>query len=138
MIRPAEVKQLQAEAVMNALCDAHGLPRPLYEYAFAPWPQGPFACAHDGQIYVCRFCGVGRRRWRFDYLFEGWLAVEKEGGAFANGRHTRGDGYRDDLEKYNAAVVSGYAVLRFLPEQFDDGSAFAVIREALYNEGEQP
>jgi hypothetical protein len=57
--------------------------------------------------------------------------VEREGGAFCGGRHTRGAGFRADLEKYNQATLLGFHVLRFLPEQFDDGSAFETIKRAL-------
>ena len=78
-----------------AICRAAGLPAPVAEYRFAP-----------------------PRRWRFDFC---WpvekVAVEVEGGVFAGGRHTRGAGYRADLEKYNRATLMGYRVLRYLPEQ---------------------
>lgn len=62
------------------------------------------------------------RRWRFDYAWPGRsLAVEIEGGLFANGgaggRHNRGAGMRDDMEKYNAAAMLGWKVLRYMPEQ---------------------
>jgi hypothetical protein len=71
------------------------MPEPEREYRFAP-----------------------PRRWRFDYA---WplhrVALEVEGGAFAGGRHTRGAGFRNDLEKYNTATAAGWRVFRVLPEQ---------------------
>lgn len=54
------------------------------------------------------------RRWRFDFAYpERKVAVEVEGGVYSFGRHTRGKGYENDLEKYNTAVVMGWKVLRF-------------------------
>ena len=75
------------------------------------------------------------RRWRFDFAHPGArLAVEIEGGAFSGGRHTRGSGFRADLEKYNAAVLEGWRVLRFLPEQVNNGLAIMLVNQALRNE----
>lgn len=54
------------------------------------------------------------RKWRFDFaLPDRLIGVEVEGGTWAQGRHTRGKGYEDDLAKYNAAAVDGWLVLRF-------------------------
>ena len=54
------------------------------------------------------------RKWRFDF---GWqshkVAVELEGGVRGMGRHQRPAGFQTDLEKYNAAVMLGWAVLRY-------------------------
>lgn len=58
------------------------------------------------------------RKWRFDYcLPDMMIAIEKEGGAHTGGRHTRGTGFIKDMEKYNAAAMLGWVVLRFTPEQ---------------------
>ena len=58
------------------------------------------------------------RRWRFDYANPDIrLAVEIEGGVWTRGRHTRGKGYISDLEKYNAATLAGWKVLRYTPSQ---------------------
>ncbi len=104
-----------AQRLFTEQCVAHGLPVPVAEYQFHP-----------------------TRRWRFDYLFDGWLAVEIEGGAFAGGRHTRGAGFRRDLEKYNEAAILEFVVLRFLPEQIASGEAFAVLKRALSAQEGQP
>jgi len=62
-----------------------------------------------------RFC---KRLWKFDYAIpEKLVAVEIEGGAYVQGRHTRGQGYVKDLEKYNAAIELGWVVLRYTPGQ---------------------
>ena len=61
------------------------------------------------------------RKWRFDFAWpDQKLAVEVEGGAFSGGRHTRGIGFVKDCEKYNAAVLAGWRVLRFVPRKGDE------------------
>lgn len=58
------------------------------------------------------------RKWRFDYAFvKQKIAVEQEGGAWSGGRHTRGSGFIKDMEKYNKAVMLGWRVLRYTPDQ---------------------
>lgn len=48
------------------------------------------------------------RKWRFDFAYpDKMLAIEVEGGTWNRGRHTRGQGFEDDCEKYNEAVVLG-------------------------------
>jgi very-short-patch-repair endonuclease len=80
-----------------------------------------------------RFC---ERRWRFDFAWPDFrLAVEAEGATFANGRHSRGTGYEKDCEKYNAAALQGWAVLRFTGKMIKDGSAIELLKRAL-NGGE--
>ena len=45
----------------------------------------------------CKFCKT--RKWRFDYAnFDLKVAVEVEGGAFSNGRHTRGKWFINDMK----------------------------------------
>jgi very-short-patch-repair endonuclease len=64
------------------------------------------------------------RKWRFDYLlYPGKVAIEVEGGVFAQSRHVRGVGYQKDLEKYNHAAIMGFTVLRFSTGQVLDGTA---------------
>lgn len=54
------------------------------------------------------------RRWRFDFAWlDSKVAVEIEGGMFKGGGHQRGEAYTKNCEKYNAAVVQGWAVLRY-------------------------
>ena len=62
------------------------------------------------------------RRWRFDFAWpEYFIAVEVDGGAWTRGRHTRGKGFIADCEKLNAAVLAGWKVLRFTPQQIERG-----------------
>ena len=54
------------------------------------------------------------RRWRFDVAIPSHkIAIELEGGVFTGGRHTRGAGYLNDIEKYNAATLHGWRLLRY-------------------------
>lgn len=92
-------------------CQFAGLPTPISEYTFHPL-----------------------RKWRFDFAFvDAKIALEIEGGAFLKdgGRHTRGAGFRNDLEKYAEAAILGYRVIRVLPEQVENGQALTWIERAL-------
>lgn len=72
------------------------------------------------------------RQWRADfYLPDYELAVEIEGGRWVNGRHNRATGFARDIEKYNALTKAGIGLLRFTPEQVEDGSAIAFILEVI-------
>lgn len=77
------------------------------------------------------------RKWRFDYLVTDappptWrLAIEIEGATFTNGRHSRGAGMQKDMDKYNAATMMGYRVLRFSTTDILRGRAKAFLAEHL-------
>ncbi|ENU56886.1 hypothetical protein L291_3214 [Acinetobacter guillouiae MSP4-18] len=69
-----------------------------------------------------------KRKWRADFHIVGkMILVEVEGGVWSGGRHTRGKGYIGDMEKYNAAVVMGYQIIRFTTEQVKSGLAVQQI-----------
>ena len=88
---------------------ALGLPEPEREYVFFPG-----------------------RRWRADFAWpKHSLLVEYEGGIYTRGRHTRSIGYRNDLDKYNAATLAGYRVLRFCVDHVKAGTAIQAIELAL-------
>ncbi len=72
------------------------------------------------------------RKWAADFAwFSAKLMVEVEGGTWAQGRHTRGQGFDNDCEKYNNATLDGWRVLRVTAKQIDNGEAVAWIRKAL-------
>ena len=52
-------------------------------------------------------------------------------GSWNGGRHTTGSGFAADLEKYNAATLAIWHVLRFIGESVTDGSAVALVEQAL-------
>ena len=73
-----------------------------------------------------------KRKWRADFhLVEKMILVEVEGGIWSGGRHTRGKGYLGDMEKYNAATVMGYRVIRFSTEQVISGLAIQQIEGVI-------
>lgn len=90
------------------LCRSHGLPQPIPEVTFHP-----------------------SRKWRFDWLFPGKIAVEVQGGVWVRGRHARGQGIVHDHEKLNVAQCMGYIVLQFTPGQIADGTFACVVCDAL-------
>lgn len=72
------------------------------------------------------------RKWRFDFAWpqRKW-ALEVEGGTWSGGRHTTGKGFQDDCEKYAAAALAGWRVLRATSTQVKDGTALAWLIAAL-------
>lgn len=60
------------------------------------------------------------RKWRADFaLPDRRVLIEIEGGAFSRGRHTRGTGFANDAEKYLAATLAGWTVIRLIPQQLN-------------------
>lgn len=83
-----------------------------------------------GITFQKEFQFYAARKWRFDYLLD-WpnprVAIEIEGGVFSQGRHTRGVGFTNDLDKYRMATILGYKVLRFTTGEVLNGTARAFI-----------
>lgn len=98
------------------------------------------------------------RKWRVDFGSELYgILVEVEGGLFGkpvichnckqkvmhvtndgrrfpvmeSGRHNAGPGFRADAEKYAAAALAGWMVLRFPGDWIKNGTAIKVTREAI-------
>ena len=95
-----------AEYLLLLHLRAAGLPEPQTEYRFAP-----------------------PRRWRFDFAWPAaMLAVEVEGGSWIAGRHVRGRGFEADCEKYNAATLLGWRILRFTTAMVESGAALSAVK----------
>ena len=78
------------------------------------------------------------RKWAFDFAWpDVKLAVEVEGGTWSNGRHTRGSGFEEDCEKYNAAALDGWLVFRFTGGMVNSGQARLMTEEALHVFGQK-
>jgi len=93
-------------------CRALGLPQPEREYPFAKQKM--------------------KRNWRADFCWpDRRLLVEIEGGVWAQGRHVRGAGFEKDIEKYNAAILLGWKLLRFSSAMVKSGEAITTVEEAL-------
>jgi len=61
--------------------------------------------------------GIEGRKFRFDAANPTLkIAVEIEGGLWITGRHNRPIGMKQDMDKYNLAVLEGWKVLRYSPE----------------------
>lgn len=89
--------------------DALSIPRPHREYLF-----------HD------------TRDWRMDYAWpEQKIALEVEGGVFTGGRHTRGVGFMNDMEKYNAAAVMGWRIIRVVPTQLCKTETIQMLKKII-------
>ncbi|WP_151832104.1 hypothetical protein [Acinetobacter ursingii] len=72
------------------------------------------------------------RRWKADFRIDGFpILVEVEGGVHCNGRHTRGEGYTADCEKYSVAAIHGWTVIRGTTKQVQSGLVLNWIEEAM-------
>lgn len=86
-----------------------GLPAPEEEHRFAP-----------------------PRRWKFDFAWPKFMvALEIEGGTFQGGRHNRAEGFEKDCEKYNAAAIDGWLLIRATSKMVKDGRALIALEAAL-------
>lgn len=72
------------------------------------------------------------RKWRIDYyLPEYGIAIEVEGGSYINGRHVRGEGFRNDIEKYNQITAAGLMLIRVIPQDLNKQSTFELIKQCI-------
>ncbi len=77
-----------------------------------------------------------KRKWRADFHLVGKkILVEVEGAIWSGGRHTRGKGYIGDMEKYNAATMMGFQVIRFSTDQVKSGHAIQQIEKMVRDLG---
>lgn len=76
-----------------------------------------------------QFCN---RKWRFDFA---WplqrIGLEVHGATYANGRHTRGNGFAEDRRKMNMAQLMGWKVLEFDSAMVKTGEALQTLESAL-------
>jgi very-short-patch-repair endonuclease len=92
-----------------AVFRAQGIPEPILEFKFHP-----------------------ERKWRFDFAWPAQrVALEVEGGIWTQGRHTRGSGFAKDIEKYNAAAVAGWRVVRCTPGTLISSATVDMVRALL-------
>ena len=102
-------KRVDHGAAVQRICDAYDIEAPEREYRFHP-----------------------ERRWRFDFAWPLYqLAVEVNGGAFVQGRHTRGMGAVKDWEKLNEAQLLEWTVLQVTPKQITDGTLARLLNRAI-------
>ena len=101
----------------DLLCASCGLPAPLPEVTFATPPSQP---------------GIKKRRWRWDWAWpKQKVALEKNGGVWIRGRHSRGQGQIDDFEKWSEGAALGWRVIHVVPNDLESTVTFDLIRRAL-------
>lgn len=72
------------------------------------------------------------RKWMMDFAWVAEkVALEVEGGVWTGGRHTRGEGFLGDLEKYNQATLLGWRILRCVPSAQNAPDTIGMIRKLL-------
>ena len=92
-------------AMLAAYCDAKGWEIPDDEFRFHPV-----------------------RKWRFDAAFvERRLAIEFHGGVWSGGRHTTGDGFSKDQEKWANAALLGWRIIPVTSGQFAAGALWEYL-----------
>lgn len=95
--------------VVLAYFEECGLPAPVREHAFHP-----------------------DRKWRFDFAWlDQRIALEVEGGIWIGGGHSRGSGVAKDIEKYNAATVLGWRIIRCQPRDLCTTETVGMIHELI-------
>lgn len=115
---------------------AAGLPEPEREIRFHPkrkWrldigdSNKKLAMEVEGQVWgrlvKCNVCGNQVRK---QTRGGRWVPVREAGG-----RHTRGDGFSGDVEKYNEALLLGWRVLKATPAMIRDGRALEWWKRGL-------
>jgi hypothetical protein len=102
------------EQALEAMQPANALAA-KFEHLWAEWGGPPLTKEY-------KFSAA--RRWRLDYYIESAsgskrFGIEIHGGVWSNGRHVRGNGFLQDLEKLNAAAMAGITVLQLGTGQVD-------------------
>lgn len=103
-------KAASTHRILNGIMDAMRLPHPVTEHIFHPV-----------------------RKWRLDYAWPAQkIALEVEGGIHTKGRHINPMGFKEDMLKYNSAVVLGWRIVRCEPKDLLKKSTADLIRD-LHN-----
>lgn len=96
-----------------------------------------------GIQYVREHRFHSNRKWRLDFIFpaaRNRTALEIEGitkfgrnkdGSMRLGRHQSHKGIKADMEKYNAAAMAGWLVLRVTQHQVRNGEALKLVEGVL-------
>jgi hypothetical protein len=115
---------------------AAGIPRPEAEYVFArprrwafdyAWPQFRIALEIEGGAFgrlIVIIAGHERRKGRL-------IPIKRGTSIRVGGRHNTGEGLQNDCEKYNAAAIRGWMVIRATTTMVRDGLAIRVLQDAF-------
>jgi hypothetical protein len=75
---------------------------------------------------------AGLKDWRFDMAWPAFnFAVEIEGVTPQGGRHQRIQGFKNDIEKYHAAMDLGWNVYRTTGHMISSGRAVSLIEKMI-------
>ncbi len=84
--------------------------------------------ALGGSELVREFLFDKTRRWRADFASESArVLIEVESGVWRGGRHTNPQGFINDAEKYLAATLQGWSVIRLVGEQLNPATLRQVV-----------
>lgn len=98
---------------LTALCKREGWPAPEAEQVLIP-----------GRRFRCDFVWRAAR-----------VVLEVNGGAFIQGRHSRGMGQIKDWEKLNLVQLAGYRVFQVSPKQVTDGTVQQLLARVFAEGG---
>lgn len=88
-------------------------------------------CASGGPELLREYRFDRTRRWRADFALESArLLIEIEGGVWSKGRHVSPKGFLNDAEKYLAAALQGWSVLRLTEPQLTLGTIRQILTYA--------
>jgi hypothetical protein len=107
--KPKKRRPSYNTTVLLGIFEVAGIPAPTFEYRFHP-----------------------DRKWKFDLCWvDHKLALEVEGGVWVQGRHSRPSGFVKDMEKYNAAAVLGFRIVRCQPSELVATKTVTMLLKAL-------
>jgi len=66
-----------------------------------------------------------------DFLIDGWLVVEVQGGIWKPGGHSTGAGIERDVRKLAMFTAAGFLVLQFEPKWIRSGMAILYIERVI-------
>lgn len=109
------------------LAHCPGIPAPVTQYSeIGPWVD---------YLYEVRKKAKPRsRKWRADFCWpDQQIVLEVQGGAFSGGRHTRGVGFRTDMQKSLLLQSSGWLFLALTADMISqkDGHWILQVRKAV-------
>ena len=127
----SQYEQLLFDQIVSA-----GLPEPEREIRFHETRRWKLDLGYTGQklavevegkpwgpLVRCHNCGAQVRK----RTKTGKMVPVREAG----GRHTRGDGFEKDIEKYNEALLLDWRVLKATPQMIRDGRALEWVKRGL-------
>lgn len=82
----------------------------------------------NGPPLECEYKFDPNRRWRADFVqIDAHILIEIEGGVWSRGRHLTPKGFLNDAEKYLAATLQGWTVLRLTTGQLNTENIQIII-----------